>query len=385
MESVAAERLSKIGKNPSIVSSRADLEEDQKLVNEIVMESTPIPTSASDNEDGDSDESSDGYKPKKKFKFDFTAKLHKISEEKRSKSKESLRNKDLIDFSEGDKSGSKKTKLHKVPSGPNLFGLKVPWLPDRKRSGSVGDFSLGVPLRESRIEEETDETTGNGEKRRSSFLEKTFLKTFDHKSGKLKARKTSSFEEPPSYHAALTRQFLTVPADSSKDSQKESKESREKHKTKPDDVKAKTEVKTVAPSESLPSPTAEIQPSPIIKEDGASSKVISGILRIRDPLSDVSRNLPNGDKDDGIHDRTLSTDSSTSLSQKTNLAPELSPLLDGANESPTKTVVHVSKSSPLLTDRKSAVDETPQPKWVGGQHVTIRTEISNDDDSDDVT
>lgn len=35
MESVAAERLTKIGKNPSIVSSRADLEEDQKLVNEI--------------------------------------------------------------------------------------------------------------------------------------------------------------------------------------------------------------------------------------------------------------------------------------------------------------------------------------------------------------
>ncbi|CAE1279423.1 HCN2 [Acanthosepion pharaonis] len=66
MESVAAERLSKIGKNPSIVSSRADLEEDQKLVNEIVMESTPIPTSASEDEDRESDDSYE-TKPKKKF------------------------------------------------------------------------------------------------------------------------------------------------------------------------------------------------------------------------------------------------------------------------------------------------------------------------------
>ncbi|XP_041367918.1 potassium voltage-gated channel subfamily H member 7-like isoform X2 [Gigantopelta aegis] len=387
MESVAAERLSKIGKNPSIVSSRADLEEDQKLVNEIVMESTPIPTSASDNDEGDSDESSDGCKPKKKFKFDFATKLHKISEEKRSKSRESLRNKDLIDFGEGGKSETKKTKLHKVPSGPNLFGLKVPWMPDRKRSGSVGDFSQGVPIRESRIEEEKNDTSTTGEKRRSSFLEKTFLKAFDHKeqkASKLKARKTSSFEDPSSYHSALTRQFLTVPADSTKDSAKETKESRDlRHRTKPDDVTVKTEMKSVAPSESLPSPTAEIQPSPIIKEGGASSVVLSGILRTpKEPLSNASREIPNGDKDGGVlQDKTLSSDSSAHV----NLVSEMSPLSDGKHDSPSKTVVHISKSSPVPADHKSAADETPQPKWAGGQHVTIRTEITKSDDSDGVT
>ena len=42
METVAAERLNKIGKNPSMVSSRADLEEDVHTVNEIVFQSTPM-------------------------------------------------------------------------------------------------------------------------------------------------------------------------------------------------------------------------------------------------------------------------------------------------------------------------------------------------------
>ncbi|XP_064647590.1 potassium/sodium hyperpolarization-activated cyclic nucleotide-gated channel 3-like [Lineus longissimus] len=42
METVAAERLNKIGKNPSMVSSRADLEEDVHTVNEIVYSATPM-------------------------------------------------------------------------------------------------------------------------------------------------------------------------------------------------------------------------------------------------------------------------------------------------------------------------------------------------------
>lgn len=178
MESVAAERLTKIGKNPSIVSSRADLEEDQKLVNEIVMESTPIPTSASEDEDRDSDESSDGSKQKKRsFKFDFSSRLHKISEEKKSRSKENLKERDLIDLEEH-KHSHIWTKLPKVYSGSNLFGLKVP-SQDRKRSGSVGD-AYGVPgtPRQESIEEEgleCQEVKGN-EKRRASFLSSKLFK-----------------------------------------------------------------------------------------------------------------------------------------------------------------------------------------------------------------
>ena len=48
MESVAAERLNKIGKNPSIVSNRAELEEDINTVNELIMQTTPIASSGSE-------------------------------------------------------------------------------------------------------------------------------------------------------------------------------------------------------------------------------------------------------------------------------------------------------------------------------------------------
>jgi len=41
MESVAAERLNKIGKNPSIVSNRENFEEDINMVNELIREKSP--------------------------------------------------------------------------------------------------------------------------------------------------------------------------------------------------------------------------------------------------------------------------------------------------------------------------------------------------------
>ncbi|XP_055882984.1 potassium/sodium hyperpolarization-activated cyclic nucleotide-gated channel 4-like isoform X4 [Biomphalaria glabrata] len=197
MESVAAERLTKIGKNPSIVSSRADLEEDQKLVNEIVMESTPIPTSASEDDERDSDDSSDGSKHKKKssFKFDFSTKLHKISEERKNKSREQAlqKEKDLLDFEDNKQHhhGPSWTKLPKVYSGSNLFGLKVPSLPERKRSGSVGD---AYGLSSTRLTQSLDETEEEGlqepdEKRRGSFLGGRLLKGFELKDLKPKSSK----------------------------------------------------------------------------------------------------------------------------------------------------------------------------------------------------
>lgn len=41
MESVAAERLNKIGKNPSIVSNRENFEEDINMVNELIRQKSP--------------------------------------------------------------------------------------------------------------------------------------------------------------------------------------------------------------------------------------------------------------------------------------------------------------------------------------------------------
>ena len=51
MESVAAERLNKIGKNPSIVSNRAELAEDIHTVQEIIAHTTPLASSHSGSEE----------------------------------------------------------------------------------------------------------------------------------------------------------------------------------------------------------------------------------------------------------------------------------------------------------------------------------------------
>ena len=216
MESVAAERLSKIGKNPSIVSSRADLEEDQKLVNEIVMESTPIPTSASEDEDRDSDESSDGSKQKKRpFKFDFASRLHKISEERKSRSRENLKDRDLIDLTDH-KHSHIWTKLPKVYSGSNLFGLRVPTLPDRKRSGSVGDAcGLGSNHHDSIEEEEAkhgEMFKESDEKRRASFLtNKLFKSAFDTR--EVRSKKFKDAKPRSQDDSASSTRYLTVPGE----------------------------------------------------------------------------------------------------------------------------------------------------------------------------
>lgn len=51
MESVAAERLNKLGKNPNIISNRQDLKIDQEALKDIVAKATPNPSrSSSENE-----------------------------------------------------------------------------------------------------------------------------------------------------------------------------------------------------------------------------------------------------------------------------------------------------------------------------------------------
>ncbi|XP_074650570.1 potassium/sodium hyperpolarization-activated cyclic nucleotide-gated channel 3-like [Tubulanus polymorphus] len=65
METVAAERLNKIGKNPSMVSSRADLEEDCHTVNEIIYQSTPM---ASGSDESLAESTTSGTKKEKENK-----------------------------------------------------------------------------------------------------------------------------------------------------------------------------------------------------------------------------------------------------------------------------------------------------------------------------
>lgn len=48
METVAAERLNKIGQDPQMVSTTGDVEADINLVNEIILQGTPRPSSDSE-------------------------------------------------------------------------------------------------------------------------------------------------------------------------------------------------------------------------------------------------------------------------------------------------------------------------------------------------
>lgn len=207
MESVAAERLTKIGKNPSIVSSRADLDEDQRLLNEIVMESTPVVTSASEDEDKDSDDSSGSSKSgkhKKKFKLDFSAKLHRITEERKSRSRENLK----------DSADSKfRNILRKAPSGPNLFSLLAPPVfNERKRSGSVG-ANLGMIMEHFPDSSQDDSVH---KRRHAESVGSKLFKVFDIKdhSKKRSGSKSSLCDESPTSERQHM-QFLKVPQEKS--------------------------------------------------------------------------------------------------------------------------------------------------------------------------
>jgi len=54
METVAAERLNKIGQDPQMVSTTGDVEADINLVNEIILHATPRPSSDSEQSESES-------------------------------------------------------------------------------------------------------------------------------------------------------------------------------------------------------------------------------------------------------------------------------------------------------------------------------------------
>ncbi len=66
MESVAAERLNKLGKNPSIISTRHDLKRDAAVLKDMIDRATPQPSSDSS---GDSDSSSNLSNQNKRIYF----------------------------------------------------------------------------------------------------------------------------------------------------------------------------------------------------------------------------------------------------------------------------------------------------------------------------
>jgi hypothetical protein len=73
MESVAAERLNKLGKNPSIISTRHDLKRDAAVLKDMIDRVTPQPSSGSSS---DSDSSSTSNQNKKNYYKSSLSHLH---------------------------------------------------------------------------------------------------------------------------------------------------------------------------------------------------------------------------------------------------------------------------------------------------------------------
>lgn len=74
MESIAAERLNKIGKNPSLVSNREDLQHDLKAVNAILSTQPPP-----DSDSPDSDSSGDSVRRLPHFRGGKKLKKHSVA------------------------------------------------------------------------------------------------------------------------------------------------------------------------------------------------------------------------------------------------------------------------------------------------------------------
>src|SRR6218665_1304053 len=66
MEGVAAQRLNKSGKDPSILSNLVDLANDMDVVNELIKCVTPLPSSTSDESDGEDNAASAAEESPKK-------------------------------------------------------------------------------------------------------------------------------------------------------------------------------------------------------------------------------------------------------------------------------------------------------------------------------
>jgi CRP-like cAMP-binding protein len=75
MESVAAERLNKIGKNPNMVSNREDFAEDINTMNELIKQGTPMASSGSEGSDDESDDKSLTPKTERRAKKEKDKKL----------------------------------------------------------------------------------------------------------------------------------------------------------------------------------------------------------------------------------------------------------------------------------------------------------------------
>jgi CRP-like cAMP-binding protein len=127
MESVAAERLNKLGKNPSIISTRHDLKRDAAVLKDMIDRVTPQPSSGSESE---SDSSSNLSNQNKRLYFKSSlSHLHdefkksfiksRLSQDRRKSSTDDKKIKNLTRiFLDAPNTNTNTNQIKKSPSTP---------------------------------------------------------------------------------------------------------------------------------------------------------------------------------------------------------------------------------------------------------------------------
>jgi len=119
MESVAAERLNKLGKNPSIISTRHDLKRDAAVLKNIIDRATPQPSSDDSSQDQDNQEEQEqtdsSLTSNENKQMNLNDELEKLNRRKRR-----TRRKQRRKSSSPDKSFKKLSRLFLAAPSPTL-------------------------------------------------------------------------------------------------------------------------------------------------------------------------------------------------------------------------------------------------------------------------
>ncbi|VDO00554.1 unnamed protein product [Rodentolepis nana] len=130
MESVAAERLSKIGQNPAIVSTRADLKADLSLVKEIV---SSVVESEGEESDDDSKGTDDGRKEKEERAMNRIRRVIHLAKSR----KKHLTNEDAEEAAEA-------IKRHDISNAPGFLPVPKPDSGRKRSHNRVFGLTSGV-------------------------------------------------------------------------------------------------------------------------------------------------------------------------------------------------------------------------------------------------
>ncbi len=123
MESVAAERLNKLGKNPSIISTRHDLKRDAAALKDMIDRATPQPSSNSEEDSSSSLSSSLSSNNERKSKYSLNKEHLQFNEQEKhleKKRKKKRRSKKRRKSSSSEQKFQKLSRLFLAAPSPTM-------------------------------------------------------------------------------------------------------------------------------------------------------------------------------------------------------------------------------------------------------------------------